>query len=180
MRIITLISIILTFSAFENSNEITETVVEEQAIVDEFDLPESQYVVLPFDTTWYWIFKEVKQAELSKSELTKVEEIIEIAVNENNERQKNKLIKHNETNPDNQRIKTGFELKLKGCKRQYVPLINKKKKKEIWINFFCDDWGSKNWKSDIFMVNDGGNCYFNLKVNLTTKTYSELRINGYA
>jgi hypothetical protein len=59
-------------------------------------------------------------------------------------------------------------------------VINQEGEKEIWINFFCNEWESVGWKTDLMIVLDGGNCYFNLKVNLTNKTYSELIINGYA
>ena len=98
----------------------------------------------------------------------------------NNEKQKINLKIHNEEYPKNKRTETGFELELKGKKRQYVAVINEKGEKEVWVNFFCDDWGNDNWESDILIVHDGGNCYFNLKVNLTNKSYSELGINGYA
>jgi len=145
-----------------------------------FKLTESEYVILPFKKDWNWIFKNAKPTELTQSELIKIENILKIAVKENNERQKIYLKKHNKKYPKNKWGKTGFELKLKGKKRQYIPVINEKGEKEIWINFFCDDFGTEKWKTEIVEVDDGGNCYFNLKVNLTTKTYSELGINGYA
>ncbi len=149
-------------------------------IQTEFKLAKSDFVILPFNKDWYWIFKNVKPTELAHSELIEIENIINLAVKENNERQKVNLKKHNEKYPKNKWNETGFELKLKGKKRQYVPVINEKGEKEIWINFFCNDWESDSWKTDLMIVQDGGNCYFNLKVNLTNKTYSELMINGYA
>ncbi|WP_340064426.1 hypothetical protein [Ascidiimonas aurantiaca] len=145
-----------------------------------FDLPESDFVILPFNKDWYWIFKNVKSTELTQYELIEIEKILNIAVQENNERQRKYLQKHNQEYPKNTWTETGFELELKDKKRQYVPVINEKGEKEIWINFFCNDWESDDWKKDLMIVHDGGNCYFNIKVNLTNKTYSELRINGYA
>ena len=35
-------------------------------------------------------------------------------------------------------------------------------------------------QKDLIFVNDGGNCYFNLKINLTTGQYYELMVNGDA
>lgn len=87
---------------------------------------------------------------------------------------------HHKEYPDNPWTETGFELETKGYKRQYVPVINSDGQKDTWINFFCAEWRSENWKSSIIIVDDGGNCFFNLKVNLATKMYSELYINGYA
>ena len=158
----------------------TDQATEKQNINPEFQVPDSNYVILEYKADWYWIFKDVKPSTISEDELAEIEKIIEQAVKENNEQQLEKLKNHNNEYPDNQWTETGFELKTKGFKRQYVSVINEKGQKEIWINFFCDDWGSENWKSDIMMVHDGGNCYFNLKVNLETKAYSELSINGYA
>lgn len=145
-----------------------------------FEIPDSTYVILEFKSDWYWLFMDAKPTTLSENELSEIESIIGKAVKENNEQQLQELETHNNEYPDNKWTETGFELKTKGFKRQYVPVINKDGQKEIWINFFCNDWGNENWKSDIMEVDDGGNCYFNLKVNLETKSFSELSINGYA
>jgi hypothetical protein len=153
---------------------------EKQTEIFRFQLPDSKYIILNYKSDWHWIFKDAKPTTLSENELFEIEKIIDQAVKENNERQLKRLETHNKEYPDNKWTETGFELETKGFKRQYVPVINSDGQKVIWINFFCDDWGSENWKSDIMFVLDGGNCYFNLKVNLETKTYSDLSINGYA
>ena len=146
----------------------------------EFNLAESEFIILPYKNDWSWIFNNVKPTELTQTELIEIENILEKAINENNENQRTELEIHNKNFPKDKWKETGFELTLKGKKRQYIPVINEKGEKEVWINFFCDDWGNDYWKSDILIVHDGGNCYFNLKVNLTTESYSELSINGYA
>ena len=126
------------------------------------------------------IFKNRKPAELKLSELVQIEKIIETAIKENNLKQSEELNEYNKTYPDSQLTETGYELNLNKFKRQYVSTINEKGEKEIWVNFFCNDWNNDKWKLKIMTVKDGGNCYFNIKVNLTDKTYSDLRINGYA
>jgi len=110
----------------------------------EFKLTESDFVILSFNKNWYWIFKDVKSTGLTQTELIEIESILKITVEENNERQKINLKRHNEEYPKNKWSETD------------------------------------SWKNDLMIVDDGGNCYFNLKVNLTNKTYSELMINGYA
>ena len=90
------------------------------------------------------------------------------------------LIEHNQIYPEDQWTETGYELKLDKFKRQYVSVFNERGEKEIWVNFFCNNGNTDQWKTKLIMIKDGGNCYFNLKVNLTNKTYSELKINGYA
>lgn len=145
----------------------------------ELKLADTNYVVLDYKSDWNWIFKAAIPTNISKKELAEVEEIIQKAIAENNEKQRKILERYNKKHPDNQRTETGFELDTKGFKRQYVPVINQNGEKEVWINFSCDGWGSKYWKLELMEMADGGNCYFNLKVNLETGTYSDLRINGY-
>lgn len=130
---------------------------------------------------WYWIFEDAKTSNLTRAELAEIETIIELAIEENNKQELKKLEEHNRDYPDNLIEETGFELQLNRFTRQYVPVINAKGQKEVWINFFCSNAANSTpWKSDILMVHDGGNCYFSMKVNLDTKAYYELSINGYA
>jgi hypothetical protein len=69
---------------------------------------------------------------------------------------------------------------LKRYKRQYIGVTNEKGEKEVWINCFCIDPHNPkmNWKKEFVMVKGGGNCYFNLKVNLTTKKYYDFDTNS--
>ena|SRR6185295_14851840 len=72
-----------------------------------------------------------------------------------------------------------IDLKGKDYKKQLIAVTNSKGEKEIWINCFCDDW-DKSWKTEIIEVHDGGPCYFNLKINLTTKKIYDFGVNGFA
>ena len=64
--------------------------------------------------------------------------------------------------------------------KQLIPVINKEGEKEVWVNCFCNTWNSDRWKTKIMIVDDGGNCYFRLKINLTSKKCYELIVNGFA
>lgn len=57
--------------------------------------------------------------------------------------------------------------------------INSKGEKVVWIDCFCRQW-DKGSRTSPVIVTDGGNFYFNLKVNLTTEQYYELMVNGEA
>ena len=70
-------------------------------------------------------------------------------------------------------------MELQNYKIQYVPYLNEKGEKEIWINGFCDDFDS-DWKKEIISVFDGGNCYFTIRLNLSTGECLEIGTNGYA
>ncbi|MGB3776776.1 MAG: hypothetical protein WA960_00350 [Tunicatimonas sp.] len=179
MRHLTFI-LLISITACNEQTKKADQNIDKQTENFHFQVPDSTYVILAFKSDWCWIFKDAKPTTLSENELFEIEKIIKQAIKENNEQQLERLEMHNKEYPDNQWTETGFEMETSGFKRQYVPVINNNGQKEIWINFFCDDWGSENWKSEIMEVSDGGNCYFELKVKLETRTYSELSINGYA
>ena len=145
----------------------------------DFKLSTSDFTILDFKKNWNWMFDVGSPTNLNQIELAEIETILKLAVKENNEKQKLRLEKSNQEFPNNVRKQTGFEITLNEMKRQYVPIINPKGEKEIWINLFCDDFGNDTWKYTLMEVSDGGNCFFNVKVNLENKTYSRLIVNGY-
>ena len=66
--------------------------------------------------------------------------------------------------------------------RQFVGAINEKGEKIIWVNCFCEKEINffKDWKTNIIMVADGGNCFFNLKINVDKNNYFDVMVNGNA
>jgi hypothetical protein len=117
--------------------------------------------IIPVDTTdkWQPRFKISKTAELTIEDFREVEILL------------TKCLKTNDRNLD-----------LEKYKRQYVVYINLKGEKEVYVNCFCS--GNNNefsyWKKHLVEVLDGGECFFNVTVNLTTHKYGFLYINGYA
>jgi hypothetical protein len=79
---------------------------------------------------------------------------------------------------NNQRVNSLID--LNNYKRQYVAYTNSKKQKEVWVNCFCQNSDNDDWKSKIIEVRDGGNCYFNLKIIINQKIYTEFSVNGRA
>ena len=174
-----ILTILIIISGCEQQAEKKKTAETETKETVE-KVTESNFTILQFDQNWYWIFKNVKPTELTQAEIDEIEQILKNVIAENNQNQKENLKNHNEEYPKYQLTETGFELDLnRGYYRQYVPVINENGEKEVWINFFCSIM-KDNWKTDLLMVRDGGNCFFNIKVNLTKKESSDLRINGSA
>ena len=62
--------------------------------------------------------------------------------------------------------------------KQFIAVINKQGEKEVWINCFCSK--DPKWKNEVVLVLDGGNCYFQLKINLTKKLVYDFMVNGVA
>lgn len=71
---------------------------------------------------------------------------------------------------------------IKRFHRQYVPYINEKGERFIHINavYKAEDYfdletnGSKKWKTIYLSIEDGGNCCWQMNVNLETKTYDRV------
>ncbi len=115
----------------------------------------------PFDSTF-------KAAALTQNELNLVDSLLLACVTNYN----NSL--------DKDHKQWSIDLKKRNYRKQLIVVTNKNGQKEVWVNCFCYTWGSDKWKTEILGVDDGGNCYFNFKINLTTKKYFDLGVNGVA
>ena len=63
--------------------------------------------------------------------------------------------------------------------RQLMLSLNSKGEIIVWVNCICRRQGqNSDWRKGLISADDGGNCYFNLKINLTTKEYFDLSVNG--
>ncbi|OQP66504.1 hypothetical protein A3860_13545 [Niastella vici] len=106
------------------------------------------------DTSVIAIFNDRSKINFSSEELSLVDSILQQCIND-------------------------YDLmNISAYKRQYVPAINDKGEKVVWVNCFCGT--SRNWKKDLIVVNDGGSCYFNVTINLTSHKYENLIVNGVA
>ncbi len=73
----------------------------------------------------------------------------------------------------------GRKIDISEYKFQIVPVKSMGTQKICWVNSFCNG-GTTNWKTEIYQVEDGGICFFNTKINLTTLTYFNLVVNSSA
>jgi len=117
------------------------------------------YTIIKFDESDR-IFKDVVPANLNQKEINDIERILENSIEYYNS------------------FKNGY-IDLNLYKRQYVAVKNKEGETEVWVNCFCQTAGEK-WKTEIIDIDDGGNCYFNLKINLTKSSYYDFIVNGEA
>lgn len=177
-RQLTLLTSILTICL--SSCGQTKTVAKNQEQhQNEYTLDTSVVAILPFDTTQYWVFKDSEPTDLTNDDLQKIETILNKCISDYNPEQERQFKEISDKHPDYKLDKKNFIIDLTHYKRQYVAILNSKGEKEVWVNCFCDTWNS-DWKKDLIYVDDGGNCYFNLKINLTIGQYYELMVNGDA
>ncbi|WP_460470295.1 hypothetical protein [Emticicia fontis] len=152
----------------------TQTLAKEKISRDTLT-DKSIVAIIPYNPTEVWVFENGKSTELTTIEMDKIERLLEAYIREYNVPQLKRYNQWNEAFPKEHYKKEKFIIDLKRYKRQYVAIINAKGEKEVWINCFCSN--PKYWEKYIVEVLDGGNCYFNLKINLTKDTYYDLIVN---
>jgi hypothetical protein len=144
-----------------------------------FQIDTSIIAILPFEKDMIWAVKTGKTTNLTTNELLQIETLINKCISEYNLKQKIKFQKLNEEHPKYKLDRNNFFINLINYRRQYIATLNINGEKEVWINCFCEK-PLKNWRKELVMVFDGGNCFFNLKINLTQNNYYELFVNGDA
>lgn len=165
--------IILTICLVSCGQKKTETKKYENATSTN-RVDTSIFVVLPFDTSQIG-----KPTHLTADDLLKIETILKRCIIDYNPEQEKRFQEINDKHPEYKLDKRHFIIDLTRYKRQYMPTINSKGEKEVWVNCFCGQW-DKSSRTNPVIVMDGGNCFFNLKINLTTGQYYELIVNGEA
>lgn len=72
------------------------------------------------------------------------------------------------------------EILLSNYYKQYCVYKNEKKEKIVSLNCLCslDELSLPNWRKSIIVVKDGGNCYFQISVNLDRKIVFGFMRNG--
>jgi hypothetical protein len=68
--------------------------------------------------------------------------------------------------------------KLSNYRRQYAG-VEVEGRKLLYANFFCDTFNGE-WKNRPVAVEDGGDCFFQIKYDLHTGAFTDLQINGEA
>ena len=166
IRVLTLIIfVVLTLTACQTNSSKSQTDRSQTTL--NYDTTKTTVIVLdknfnyPFDSLNY------NPASLTQGDIEQIEGYIIESVTDYN----------NSLSDDHGDYK--IDLNGKDYKKQLVIVTNLKGEKEVWVNCFCDNW-DKAWRTQILMVDDGGPCYFNFKINLTTKKVYDLIVNGFA
>jgi hypothetical protein len=129
----------------------------------------SNTTIIPFDPEGGSPFdNSYKSTVLSQSDLKSIDSLLNACLANYNKR----------FEKDHKELTIDY--KKYNYRKQVIVVANKNGEKEVWLNCFCKSRGSDKWKTEIISVDDGGKCYFNLKINLTTQKFYELVVNGYA
>lgn len=138
----------------------------------------STIAIIPYDSIKHLQFIEGRQAVVTKAEVAELNNLFSRCVSGFNVGAEKNYIEDKKKFPGDQLKKDSYVLAIDRYKRQYIAVINEKGEKVVWINCYCSN--EAHVSKDVEIVLDGGNCYFNLKVNLTDKKCSEFSVNGEA
>ncbi|MFD2717854.1 hypothetical protein ACFST9_03960 [Hymenobacter monticola] len=143
-------------------------------------LDTTMFVVLPFDkNSDHYRFENATGTALSTAELRSVEVLLKQCVAEHNLTQEREFQEMVKAHPEIQFKRENYFINVANYERQLVPFLNAKNEKVVWVNCSCGR--SKNGvPKEIIEVMDGGNCYFNVKINLTKQTWYDMMVNGSA
>lgn len=147
----------------------------------------TDYSVFELDTAavWAWRVNGTKASAITAEELVKLDSVLKVCIAENSS--SSRISAH------------GRDIGRYDFAKQVVPFENDNGERSAWVNCHClQSINSENagiqrrkyrnsgahdpfhfdWTNGVVVVYDGGNCYWNVLVNLKTLTYSNLYVNG--
>lgn len=163
--------LLLTMPGFSQT---TDTAVVDTSI---------RYVVLPLDSfaERYINMPDIKPTTITDEETQQIDSILKICIAANNNGGKPYI--------------HGIHIGNNNYRHQLIPFIDKRGEKLVWVNSVCWEVNypaetirrGKNkvvipevsWRKDLIVTHDGGNCYWRVVVNLSSKTYTNLSVNGF-
>ncbi len=171
-------SLSLLSSCGESKPNANVTPVENQASSVSADILD--FATLPSDSTTHLLTgfpKDLKAAEINGADQQLIDSLMEAVVNDYN----HKLVPE-EKKPADTTAASPSPVNLKDYKKQYIAVINARGEKEVWANCFCKAIEKRiefvDWKKIPVKVIDGGNCFFNVKLNLAQRKAYELTVNS--
>ncbi|GAB3846309.1 hypothetical protein GCM10028822_06180 [Hymenobacter terrigena] len=144
----------------------------------QLELDTTTFAILPFAQKSDYLFPKSKPAELSIKELLQVNDLLSKAVAEQNKAEENDFQEIVKRFPEAAKHRENYFINLSRYRRQLIVVVNTKGEKEVWVNCFCNS--GPNWRKEELVVDDGGNCYFNVKINLTKAVWYDMMVNGEA
>lgn len=134
-----------------------------------------QFSVLIMDSLEYipWVVKDFKGITLTDEEIHVVDSLF--------------IDFKDKSNNGDSMIQAMGEIGAMDYRRQYLPVVNAKNEKLIWINCFCvlgtylphfSSTSPGKWKREVIIIKDGGNCFFSVFLNLNDGRFYQLMVNG--
>lgn len=146
-----------------------------------FSLDTSTFKIFEYDSSYYWIFpKNSVNAKLTTEDLIISEQLLNNEIRTFNEEGQIRKDSLKKKFPNYQFFENQFSINLEEYRRQYIVVTAPTGEKLLHINFFCGPDGFEYWKDEYVIVDDGGNCFFQVIINISKKKLVEFYVNGVA
>ena len=139
--------------------KVLKTSVEQKLKIDTTNV--SDFALFTYNPKHYSYFSDsIKPYDLNKEDLITIDSLLAKCIAENN----------------------GIGRKKDEYFKQCTAIINSRNEKEVRIYCLCKKhfFKKEEYQYQIIRVNDGGDCFFSVKMNLTRRKYYDLHINGLA
>lgn len=151
-----------------------------QPKVENTTLQYDKEIIAIFDNSKSDLLKNTKKAQLNSNDIIEIDKILKASILQYNVNEEKRLPELQAKYPEEKIDKSWVDIEIEKYKRQYIPYINNKGEKEVWIYCTINRRVHSTWKKEILFAAGGGNYYFEVTVNLSNKTYRDFSINGPA
>ena len=136
---------------------------------------DSKKVLLPFTELPVRYRLQSTSRTMMQDEFEFSESLLLKAVTAYNEKKSEDFVTFMAENPASDWAQTDLFIELERYYRQYIPFLNERKERCLWLNFFCRPLGD--WKSQRVQINGGGICFFSVGFNLDTGKRFDFIVN---
>ena len=128
-----------------------------------------------------FIFENVTNAELTNTDLKKIEDAVDKIIEKQNPKQMEWYETSSKMYPEENYKREDFLLKKEKYIRRYLVVTNAKGQKEVYVAMVCDDIAKLyDFKKTLKQGHGGGSCLFSFKLNLDTRKYYDVYFNAEA
>lgn len=117
---------------------------------------------------------------LSKREVQHIDKVLKYAVGVYNRDRKDYVTQLKLKDSLDSTNLADLLIDLRYYRRQYIISMDKQRHKLVRVNAFCHSWDTDYWKTHEIVTHDGGKCYFNMLLDLTTNKIIYFKTNGSA
>lgn len=182
MKNYTIISILFFSCFFLNCGKKERKLpLDEDKNLLSINIDSTRFCVFEYNSSYRWIFPENSiKSELTNEDIKIAEQLLNQEIKKFNEEGKIRSDYLKEKFPDRQFYEKQFSIILEEYRRQYIIATSPTRDKILHINFFCGTEGFEYWKEEYVSVDDGGNCFFQVLVNISKIKLLEFSVNGVA
>jgi hypothetical protein len=150
-------------------------------VIQDFTLDSLDFSILKYDTSYHYIFPSTFEAiDLSSEEIIECEKLLRNYVLNYNAEATKRFEEMTKKYPAVKFDIKEFTLDLEEYGRQYMAGLSIEGNKIVYVNCFCHPEEFEYRNQELVDVCDGGNCFFNFKVDLKKRKVFDFRENGVA